>query len=306
MTQKTEQIEADVLGVLNEVEEEKRKERRKQVAVYNHVRRFLLFVMVCIFCYCVYSLAEVYLDYQRSNNTYKEISNMFYVDVPKAEQQTDESGATIQAGSISGSQEWVWNFEAMKKMNEDAIGWISLPGTQLNYPILQGVDNDEYLHTTVTGEYALAGAIFADYRNSLALEGNYSILYGHNMNNGSMFGVLRKMKEQAFQEEHPVFDVYIGEQHYRYYVYSLYIVEPYETADSPYQFQYEVLDSEEKEKEYEAFLQSTIDRSMYKVQTYTKEITVDDKILTLSTCSGSGENKKRMIVHLVRGEEVID
>lgn len=309
----------DVDRMLDDITEEEREAHRKKVRTYNRVRRVLLVLMIGVFIYAAYSLADIYLNYQRSNKTYEELQNIFYVQQEdeavtitnadgEAETVIDENGETVYATSFVGTtSKWVWDYQKLLDVNADALGWISLSGTVIDYPILQGADNDEYLHASVTGEYAYAGSIFVDYRNTLGLEGHYCIVYGHNMNNGSMFGTLKKYKESSYLEAHPYFDIYIGEKHYIYYVYSLYIVEPYETADSPYQFGYEVIDTDEKREEYEEFLADTVSKSMYKVTTCPKtEITADDYVITLSTCSGTGASKKRMIVHLVRCDEVVD
>lgn len=308
-----EHLVEDVDKMLDDISEEEKEIRRKKVRTYNRVRRVLLVIMIGVFVYAAYSLAEIYLNYQRSNQTYDEVQSLFYVEVEDEtstqEEETDESGETVYATSISSgtTTKWVWDYQKLLEINSDALGWISLPGTVIDYPILQGVDNDTYLHASIYGDYAYAGSIFVDYRNTLGLEGHYCIVYGHNMNNGSMFGSLKKFRDSSYLKEHPYFDIYIGEKHYIYYIYSLYIVEPYETEDSPYQFGYEVIDTEEKREAYEEFLADTVSKSMYTVTTCPKtEITADDYVITLSTCSGSGANKKRMIVHLVRCEEVAD
>ncbi|MCD8119045.1 MAG: class B sortase [Lachnospiraceae bacterium] len=319
---KDEVLAEDVDKILDDISEEEKQKRRKKVRTYNRVRRVLLVIMIGVFVYAAYSLADIYLNYERSNQTYNEVQSLFYVEVDEtetvaqtdasgetvAETETDESGETVYATSISGTTtKWVWDYQKLLEVNSDALGWISLSGTVIDYPILQGVDNDTYLHASIYGDYAYAGSIFVDYRNTLGLEGHYCIIYGHNMNNGSMFGTLKKYRDSSYLKEHPYFDIYIGEKHYIYYVYSLYIVEPYETADSPYQFGYEVIDTDEKREAYEEFLADTVSKSMYTVTTCPKtEITADDYVITLSTCSGSGANKKRMIVHLVRCEEVAD
>ena len=92
--------------------------------------------------------------------------------------------------------------ERLQKKNKDIIGWITVPYTNIDYPFVQAKDNDTYLRRDLKGEYALAGTLFLDYRCPKNGAG-YSILYGHNMKNGSMFGTLRRFEDKAFFDAHP-------------------------------------------------------------------------------------------------------
>ena len=90
----------------------------------------------------------------------------------------------------------------LREQNPDIIGWINLPDTGIDYPIAQAKDNDYYLRRDLNGEPARPGTIFMDCR--CAGDGSgYSIIYGHNMKSGSMFGPLQKFKDKDFFETHP-------------------------------------------------------------------------------------------------------
>ena len=90
----------------------------------------------------------------------------------------------------------------LRKQNPDIIGWITIPYTNIDYPIVQGKDNSYYLRRDLNGEPAKPGTIFMDYR--CAGDGSgYSIIYGHNMKSGAMFGTLGCYEDKAFFNAHP-------------------------------------------------------------------------------------------------------
>ena len=93
------------------------------------------------------------------------------------------------------------SFEELLSINEDVIGWISIEGTNIDYPILHGEDNNEYINKNVYGDFSLPGSIFLDFRNTADFKDNYSIVYGHNMYPDSMFGCLDKFLSKDFLEE---------------------------------------------------------------------------------------------------------
>ncbi|ANU45521.1 class B sortase [Enterocloster clostridioformis] len=103
------------------------------------------------------------------------------------------------------------DFEALKKLNPHIIAWIHIPGTPVSYPVTQGEDNSYYLNRTFSKAYNGAGCIFVDYRSSLPSEGGNTVLYGHNMKNGSMFGSLKRYWDNEYYREHSSFYLYTAE-----------------------------------------------------------------------------------------------
>ncbi|MCL2106825.1 MAG: class B sortase [Oscillospiraceae bacterium] len=82
--------------------------------------------------------------------------------------------------------------------NSDTVGWLTVPGTRIDYPFVRGPDNDFYLHRDFNGAYALAGTLFMDYRCAKDFSSKNTIIYGHHMKNGSMFGSLKKFQDKDF------------------------------------------------------------------------------------------------------------
>lgn len=103
--------------------------------------------------------------------------------------------ATVDETGASAPQvDWA----SLKAINPDVVGWIQIPGTVVNYPVYQGDDNDEYLHTSAEGEYALGGQIFLDSENTApGMVDAQTIIYGHHLRNGSMFKTVADMENQS-------------------------------------------------------------------------------------------------------------
>jgi len=106
--------------------------------------------------------------------------------------------ATISHGAIANTQ-----FAELLSINPEFIGWISIEGTSVDYPVVLGRDNSTYLYTTFSGEENYSGAVFMDYRSTEGFESAVSIIYAHNMKDGSMFADLNELLDNQYREAHP-------------------------------------------------------------------------------------------------------
>ena len=113
-------------------------------------------------------------------------------------QQTAKQAQTKQAQT----KQTVIDFDALKKINPDVVSWITIPGTNIDYPLLQGKDNNQYLHKDMEGRDSAAGAIFLDHGDKADLSSLHNIIYGHHMKNGTMFKDIVKYKDQQYFDEH--------------------------------------------------------------------------------------------------------
>ncbi len=94
------------------------------------------------------------------------------------------------------------DIQVLKELSEDCIGWITIDDTTIDYPVMQGVDNYEYINKDPYGDYSLAGSIFLDSRNNGSFTDDYSLLYGHHMSGGMMFGALDYFEERDYFDKH--------------------------------------------------------------------------------------------------------
>ena len=107
------------------------------------------------------------------------------------------------------------DFDALKKINPDVVGWIYCPGTPINYPVMQGTDDDFYLHHDYRGEYDYAGGIFVEADNRPAFADSHTIIFGHHEATNIMFTCLDSWQDQAWYDEHPVMWLLTPEQNYQ-------------------------------------------------------------------------------------------
>jgi len=176
------------------------------------------------------------------------------------------------------------NFEELLEKNNDTVGWIMVEGTKVNYPIVQTNDNDYYLDHAFNKSSNIGGWIFADYRSDLENFGRNTIIYGHNMNNKTMFGSIPSMLKDSYLNNSDTNYIKIStpSSNSVWKVFSVYSIEP----------EVYYLKTNFKDEPFERFLNTLKDRSIYNFGT---EVTSNDKIITLSTCDDTGT--KRIVVH---------
>jgi SrtB family sortase len=190
-----------------------------------------------------------------------------------------------------------FNFKALLKLCEDGIGYIYQDDTVISYPILQAEDNDKYLRSLMNGEYNVAGSLFVDYAFKEGLNGRYSIIYGHNMDDGSMFGTITQYKNEEYYKEHPEFQIFVGDRGYVYYVYAAAQV----PIDS-FVFDYNDMTDEE----FLDFMAQIKELTDYDIEIPVK-ITEHSHVVLLSTCiEYPRDYNYRYITVLVRGEKLWD
>ena len=205
------------------------------------------------------------------------------------EEQIDEEKQILVEGD--------YEFEELiedNKINDDTIGWITIEGTSIDYPIVQAVDNCYYLTHDYNWNESKYGSIFMDFRNAEDFSDNHTILYGHNMKNKSMFHDLNEYSSHAFFDEHSYIKVYSQDVYRKWLIFSTY------DTETDFNYLQTAFDSPE---EYTIFLNSLLSHSEFSDEKV--QVTAEDKILTLSTCSDDLENGRR-VVHAKLVEEVID
>lgn len=112
------------------------------------------------------------------------------------------SGASQRGALVYKPAEKGENAEKLKELSRDCVGWITVDQTNIDYPLMQGRTNAEYLNTDPFGEYSLSGSIFLDCRNKGDLSDRYSLVYGHHMEGGAMFGALDRYLDEGYLDSH--------------------------------------------------------------------------------------------------------
>lgn len=182
---------------------------------------------------------------------------------------------------------------ALREVNPDVTGWIRIPETKVDYPILQGEDNDFYLNHTWEKEPNSLGSIFLEHQSSSNMTDYNTIIYGHNMKNGAMFGDLDLFSLQRFWENHPYVYILTDDGVYRYEIFAFCQAE---VESLTYGLNPRRTDTKEK------FLNLSLETAWY--DTGIKP-PVTDRILTLSTCSGGGYTHRFVVQARLPMVEVI-
>lgn len=162
--------------------------------------------------------------------------------------------------------------------NPDAVAWIMIPGTTVNFPVYQGPDNDTYLHTNAEGEYALGGEIFLDFENTApGMIDPQTIVYGHHLRNGAMFKPVADMDNQAYFDSIETVWYVTPDGEYELVPLACYYADPYDLDVRRSYF-----DSDE---DYRAYLQNILDRAVTKREDAGEIIYSCDHVLALITCN---------------------
>lgn len=173
----------------------------------------------------------------------------------------------------------------LKAQNSDTIAWLEIPGTKINYPIMQSKDNVFYLRKNFNKKYSVSGSIFADYRNNPNFNDQNTVIYGHNMKDGSMFYDVTLLKSQDFFNKYHKIYVTLDNKLLEYEIFSVYETKKDYNYRAP---KYDELYFESRLNEFKR--KSIIKNSI--------EVNTSSKLLTLSTCSYSFYDA-RFVVHAV-------
>lgn len=191
----------------------------------------------------------------------------------------------------------------IQKKNSDVYAWIYIPDTNVDYPVLQsgnGKDDFFYLDHNLEKKSSAAGAIYSEMQNATDFSDSVTVLYGHNMADGSMFASLHKFRDAKFFKKHKYLYIYTPEKKYTYYIYSTYVYDNRHLLNS--------FDFSDKKvfKEYLKTTQNPLStvvntRSLKKAGIH---LSTNSKIITLSTCTKSYEGDTRYLVQgvLIKNE----
>ena len=157
------------------------------------IRRILMIILLVVFLVSGGSIAYTLMQYHISAELYSTLADSFTATAAAVPEDSELICAPI-----------VVDFDALCADNPDVVGWIYCEDTVINYPVMQGDDNDLYLHHSYDGAYSTSGSIFVDASNRPGFVDANNILYGHHMKNGSMFASLDYWADQSYYEEHPV------------------------------------------------------------------------------------------------------
>jgi sortase B len=265
-------------------------QKKKKTTFGDVLSVIILIVAIAVMAVAGFKLYKILMEYKAGSDEYANISNM----VVKERDPDKEEVQKLTEGESEGAVK-TWNapisvdFNQLKAINEDVVGWIYMEAIpDINYPIVHAKDNDFYLHRTYKKEDNFAGTIFIDAANSPDFSDQNTIVYGHNMKNGSMFGKLKQYKTQETMDASKYFWILTPQGDYKYQIFSVYTA-PVDGST------YTLIKGPGKETiEYGDKMKGL---SLWK-DLYTKPFIETDNFVTLSTCTG--DTSTRFVVQGVR------
>lgn len=244
-------------------------------------------VCIAVFLYAALQLYQIYEDYHCASEEYRTLSEEM-VTIADQDKIWEEEKEDLTETELYDYEvpEYFVDLELVREKNEDTIGWIILPDTKINYPIVHSHDNAEYLNTTFEGQESSSGAIFVDMLCESDFGSQNTIIYGHNMKNGSMFRALNHLTEKEYFLNHHIFCIDMGNGFENYEIIACYATDADDTKSWQISF--------ESEEAYAIWLKERADRCEYDCVPYSTE----KNTITLSTCRGKANGTGRFVVYL--------
>lgn len=292
----------------------------------------LMLVALAVFCYSGYMLYTFYREYKKGSDEYDNLEAQYTVvqdeeedsenvDIAVTLEQLEElqeqeelkkSGAqeseseeddpvqhiqgikTMATITVDGEKRTLpvmnnpIDFEELESINTDICGWLRIRALDISYPLVQAEDNDYYLHRTFEKEDNFAGCLFLNYSNANDFSDTNTVIYGHNMKNGSMFGKLKQFNDEDVFNKSKYFWIFTKDYIYQYRIFSAMVVNK---TGLTYQTSFQ-------DDEYQEFLEIAFENSV--VDNTGIEVTEDDQVVTLSTCTGDESTRFVVIGKLVK------
>ena len=169
----------------------------------------------------------------------------------------------------------------LKKENSDIVGWLEIENTNINYPVLQGTDNEYYMTHNYKKDKSKNGSIFLNNEYDWSIPSSNLLIYGHNLNNGTMFQELLKYADESFYIEHPIIHFTTTKEDAKYEIISVFKSRVYYKSEENV-FRYYYFINANSEAEYNQFVSDAKKASLYNIDATAK---YGDQLITLSTCS---------------------
>lgn len=239
------------------------------VRIRNGALNVITVCLIGIILVSGYKIGKTMWEYHVAKSAYTNIS---------------EKTAKVDPKQFTGVVDW----KALKKVNPDVQGWLYQKDTVINYPVVQGTDNDTYLHTRFDKQWSGGGTLFVDCRMEKDFKGFNSIIYGHHMKDGSMFRSIRGYtKEDGYYDKHKTLELATPHGNYHLVVFSAFITKA--TDEDTYKMTYD-------EAEKQAYIDRAWERSELPITRDSVDVTKNDRLVTLSTCAYDYEEARYIVM----------
>lgn len=269
------------------------------------MKRKILMICLCVLflAMAVYAGVRLYAleeEYKTGEEAYEALSHFVQPVAPQQSKpqqstaDTDPQPHGIPAETVTEEAVSLFpvvDFEGLLAICPDVKGWLTVEGTNISYPVVQAKNNDYYLRRLIDGSYNKAGSLFIDYENSSDFSDRNTVIYGHNLKSGTMFASLAKFKKQSFYDAHPTGQLMTPHGNYTVEFFAGYVAD---LNSSAWDLEFE------SDEDFAKWLEQAQERS-----TFTAAVTptVQDRVLTLSTCSYEFDNARYVLLGILKEEQ---
>lgn len=261
-------------------------------------RGFLLCLFGVIFVVSTGVTVWVLINHYRANKAIEELRNQAKPNIvatgsdlpvgstpaPKGQKEAPKDSAAVPEVTKEAQRQCAMDFSELKAINDDIIGWLYAEGTKIDYPVLHGEDNEYYLERLYNKEANSSGSLFADYRNHGDFSDQNTVIYGHHMANGTMFGSIELYRDQEFYETVPTMTLYTPDGDY---LVELICGTDESGYDEFVSFQFQ------SDEEFMGYVDALRARSTFQSDV---KVQPGDKLISLCTCAYVFDNARYMLV----------
>lgn len=260
----------------------------KKVGESRKLRKAMLGLLTGLLLLVICRLPDILRNHQAHQEQRDLISTYVYEPEDPGREEQQEPASAPATETAKTPMDRICDFAGLKKINPEIIGWIYVPGTQIDAPICKGSDDSFYLTHSFQKSSSVSGAIFVPKETSESLGDAHTIIYGHNMRSGQMFGELSNYAERDFWEQYPYVYIYTPEQSVACTIYAAY--------RTKYDSEVYTVGYQTGTESYCQWVEQTLARPLYD-----SGVVPDgqEQIFTLSTCADSGSALDRFVVQCV-------
>ena len=276
--------------------EEKTKAKRKKISIIIYLLLTALIILSIIYIINFFSLKQEAKEQSKLLNAIdiyeKEVAKNTLEDEERVIEENEETVIGKNTEEQKKETERMLQVKQLQGQNTDIVGWLEIENTNINYPVLQGADNNYYMTHNYKNEKSKNGSIFLDADYNWDIPSNNLLMYGHNLGNGMMFQELLKYEKESFYQEHPVIRFTTAEEDAEYEIISVFKSRVYYKSEKNV-FRYYYFINNESEEEYNEFVKNAKNASLYPIDA---TASYGDQLITLSTCSYYVEDGRFVVV----------
>lgn len=252
-----------------------------------YIAAIILFAI--LFAVSAFLLIRYYVQISRSQASYDELIQIKDQAKPLEQDEQNPLMAVVVDQDTGENRLVLAEYAPIYERNPDTVGWIAIEGTNINFPVMhRPEDTDYYLNRDFYGKWNNQGAIYVREQCDVFAPSDNITIYGHRTNAGTMFAALQDYQKQSFWQDHQYIQFDTLTEHHTYQIFAVFTIESTQDSDFPYHL---FVDAENDE-EFDQFVTKAKGYSLYETGV---SATPEDKLITLSTCVGTG-NLGRLVV----------